>query len=445
MRGIADKAKRSLKSRFDSESKTLFKNSSWVFTANLAGSIFGFLRSIIVARLLGVELLGIYTIAIAFVLTTQEFMRLNVSMGLIRYGARYLQEQNKEKLIGVIKYSLNLSIISAISSILLLTALSIFFYDTFIPAEGLTTYIILFAVANSLSFIDAISKAVLKLFYRFKTNSMIQLIMDTVEFVIVSATLFYFKGNLEKFLIASIITRAINSMVCNVAAWQELKPELASWWKKGHHQLIKKDKKEFLQFIFGNSISSSIKVLMNQGDVILLGHLAGTHSVGLYTNAKKLAYSILTITDPLVNAIFPQFSILVAKKDYAKVKVMLRKLSLMIMGPALLFMIITYFFREEIIVLLYGQAYAAAGMPFFYLMIAAILASVFFWSLPLIQSLGLARLRLTTYLYGVFIGALVAWWLTPSMGPSGTAIGILVANILFTSRFIYAGIKRLET
>jgi O-antigen/teichoic acid export membrane protein len=84
-------------------------------------------------------------------------------------------------------------------------------------------------------------------------------------------------------------------------------------------------------------------------------------------------------------------------------------------------------------------------MPFFYLMIAAILASVFFWSLPLIQSLGLARLRLTTYLYGVFIGALVAWWLTPSMGPSGTAIGILVANILFTSRFIYAGIKRLET
>lgn len=445
MKGIADKAKRSIKSRFDSESRTLFKNSSWVFSANLAGSVFAFLRSIIVARFLGVETLGVYTMAIAFVLTTQEFLRLNVSMGLIRFGARYLQEQNRERLIGVIKYSLNLSIISAVSSIILLTILTLLFYDTFIPVEGLTSYIILFAIANSLSFIDAISKAVLKLFYKFRINSMIQMVMDTIEFIIVAVTLIYFQGNLEKFLLASIITRAINSLVCNLAAWGEIRPELSKWWSQGHHRLINNDKREFLRFIFGNSISSSIKVLMNQGDVILLGHLAGTHSVGLYTNAKKLAYSILTITDPLVNAVFPQFSVLVAKKDFKKVKVMLRKLSLLIMGPAILFTGITFFFREEIIVLLYGQDYAAAGMPFFYLMLAAIQASVFFWSLPLIQSLGLAQLRLTTYLYGVLAGALVAWWLTPAMGPSGTAIGMLVANLLFTSRFVYAGIKRLDT
>lgn len=370
-------------------------------------------------------------------------MRLNVSMGLIRFGARYLQEENRERLIGVIKYSLHLSIISAISSIILLACLTALFYDNFIPANGLSFYIILFAIANSLSFIDAISKAVLKLFYKFKINSMIQMMMDTIEFIIIAVTLIYFNGNLEKFLMATIITRAINSLVCNAAAWSEIRPELRKWWKSGHHHHIQEDKPEFLRFIFGNSISSSIKVLMNQGDVILLGHLAGTHSVGLYTNAKKLAYSILTITDPLVNAAFPQFSVLVAKKDFDKVKIMLRKLSLLIMGPALLFTVITFLFREEIIVMLYGEAYAAAGMPFFYLMIAAIQASVFFWSLPLIQSLGLARLRLTTYLYGILTGAVVAWWLTPTMGPSGTAIGMLVANLLFTSRFVYAGIKRL--
>ncbi|MFN8153398.1 MAG: oligosaccharide flippase family protein [Bacteroidia bacterium] len=444
MKGIARKTVHSIKSKFDHESKTLFKNSSWVFSANLVGSILGFLRSILIARLLGVELLGTYTVSIAFVLTTQEFMRLNVSMGLIRYGARYLQEKSHEKLIAVVKYSLLLSVLSALASILLLILLTLLFYNTFIPMEGLGVYVILFAIANSLSFVDAISKAILKLFYKFKTNSMIQMIMDTIEFTLVALTLFYFRGDLSKFMTAVIITRIVNSLVCNYAAWNELRPEISPWWNKGHIPLMRSDRKEFLQFIFGNSISSSIKVLMNQGDIILLGQISGVRAVGLYANAKKLAYSVLTITDPLVNAIFPQFSVLVAKKEYHKVKTMLRKLSLLTLGPAFLFMVITYFFREEIITALYGKEYADAGMPFFYLMITGIQASVFFWALPLIQSLGLTRLRLSSYIAGVILGGIVAWWLSPIMGPTGTAIGVLIANVFINILFIRAGIKGLN-
>lgn len=444
MKAVARKTLHSIKSKFDNESKTLFKNSSWVFSANLVGSILGFLRSVLVARLLGVDLLGTYTVSIAFVLTTQEFMRLNVSMGLIRYGARYLQEKSHEKLIAVVKYSLLLSILSALASILLLLLLTMLFYDTFILKEGLGIYIILFAIANSLSFVDAISKAILKLFYKFKTNSMIQMIMDIIEFTLVALTLYYFRGDLTKFMLAVIITRMVNSIVCNLAAWNELQPEIAPWWRKGHIPLIRSDRKEFLQFIFGNSLSSSIKVLMNQGDVILLGQLSGVRAVGLYANAKKLAYSVLTVTDPLVNAIFPQFSVLVARKEYHKVKTMLRKLSMVTLGPAVVFMIGTYFFREEIITALYGAEYAKAGMPFFYLMITGIQASIFFWALPLIQSLGLTNLRLGAYISGVILGALVALWLSPTMGPTGTAIGVLIANVFINILFIRAGLKRLQ-
>ena len=444
MKGVARKTIHSIKSKFDSESKTLFRNSSWVFSANLVGSVLGFLRSILIARLLGVDLLGTYTVSIAFVLTTQEFMRLNVSMGLIRYGARYLQEKSHEKFIAVVKYSLFLSVISALASIVLLVVLTLAFYRTFIPLEGLAIYIILFAIANSLSFVDAISKAILKLFYKFKINSVIQMIMDVIEFTFVSLTLFYFRGDLQMFMTAVIVTRFVNSIVCNLAAWGELRPELLQWWRKGHITHIKNDRREFHQFIFGNSLSSSIKVLMNQGDVILLGQLSGVRAVGLYANAKKLAYSVLTITDPLVNAIFPQFSVLVAKKEYQKVKTMLRKLSLLTLGPAILFMASTFFFREEIITSLYGKEYAAAGMPFFYLMITGIQASVFFWALPLIQSLGLTNLRLSSYIAGVLVGGLIAWWLSPSMGPTGTAIGVLVANVFINILFIRAGIKGLR-
>lgn len=433
-----------LKSKFDKESKTLFKNSGWVFTSTIVGSGLAFLRAILIARLLGVELLGVYTLAIAFVLTTQELMRLNVSMGLIKFGAAYIANNRKDKVASVIKMSLLLSSGSALASVVLLGAMILISYDTFLPAPGLALPVLLFSIANGMSFVDAISKASLKLHYKFKTNSVIQIIMDIIEFSLIAITLFTFKNNLIYFFYASIIARMINSLVCNYAAWTELKPELQPYWKSSKLQLISEDKKEYLRFVFSNSLSSSIKVLMNQGDVLLLGNIAGTGAVGLYSTAKKLAYSLLTVTDPLVNAIFPQFSMLIAKKEFSKVKVMLRKLSLLTLGPATLFVAISYFFKEELIVLFFGPEFADAALPFFYLMITAVQASILFWALPLIQSLGLADLRLKVYLSAIVVGAFIAFLLTPEWGPTGTAIGVLAANVYINLRFIYVGVRSIS-
>ena len=73
---MISKARRSFAKKFDAESKTLIKNSSWVFIANGYGATLAFLRSVVIARGLGAEILGTFTIAIAFILTTQELLKL---------------------------------------------------------------------------------------------------------------------------------------------------------------------------------------------------------------------------------------------------------------------------------------------------------------------------------------------------------------------------------
>ena len=62
----------------DKESKVLIKNSFWVFFANSYGAGLAFLKSILIARGLGVETLGAYAVIIAFVVTIQEIIKLNV-------------------------------------------------------------------------------------------------------------------------------------------------------------------------------------------------------------------------------------------------------------------------------------------------------------------------------------------------------------------------------
>lgn len=429
--------------RFDPESKHLLKNSSWVTLSNTLGTIFAFIKTIAITRILGVELFGTYALAIAFIITTQEFLRLNISMGLIRYGAMFSSEERKDKIVSVIKFSLVLSSISAILSVLVLSIITIFFYSTFIKAPGLSFYIIVFAIANSLSFIDAIAKASLKLFYKFKVNSIIQMVMDTIETGIILSTLAIYGANLEAFFTAAISARILNSVTCNIAAYTELLTELKPYLDSKIN-LIKSQYKEFFNYIFGNSLSSSLKVFMNQGDVLLLGNMSSTSEVGIYSTAKKLAYSILTLTDPLASSIFPQLSHLIASKDHQKIKVMVKKISGIMLIPSLLILFISYFLKVNILEFLFGKEFIPAAQPFIILLICALQGAVFFWALPLIQSLGLIKKRFLVYLSAIIIGGITCYFLIPSMHASGAAIGLLAANLFITFRFIQASIFHLN-
>lgn len=429
--------------RFDPESKNLIKNSSWVTIANTLGTIFAFIKTIVITRILGVELFGTYALAIAFIITTQEFLRLNISMGLIRYGAIFSSEGRLDKIVSVIKFSLGLSTLSALISILVLAVITFFSYSTFIKAPDLTGYIIAFAIANSLNFIDAISKATLKLFYKFKVNSIIQMIMDTVETGIVIGTLFIYGADLEAFFTAVIIARILNSFTCNFAAYHELSSELKPHLKS-KISLIKDQQKDFFSYIFGNSLSSSLKVFMNQGDVLLLGNMSSTSAVGIYSSAKKLAYSVLTLTDPLASSIFPQLSHLIASKDYSKIKVMIQKITAIMLIPSLIVLVTCIFLKSFLIQLLFGTEFLAAAEPFIVLLVCALQGSIFFWALPLIQSMGLIKKRFLVYLSAIIIGGITSILLIPSMQESGAAIGLLVANLFITARFIKAGYQDLN-
>jgi O-antigen/teichoic acid export membrane protein len=81
-----------LRKNLDTQSKTLLKNSSWVFISNLVGAGLAFLRGIVIARGLGAELFGVYTLIVAFIITVQEVLNLNLGAAVIRYGSQYRSE-----------------------------------------------------------------------------------------------------------------------------------------------------------------------------------------------------------------------------------------------------------------------------------------------------------------------------------------------------------------
>ena len=432
-----------LKKRLDNQSKTLIQNSKWVFIANILGAGLAFVRSVAIARGLGVEIFGTYAMVIAFVALVQEFLNLNLGTAIIKFGAGFIAEERLDKLAIMIRRAVKTSFVMSMLLVLVVSVLTMTSYDTFIRKPHLHWFVIGYAIANSVAYYNLITKAALRLFFRFRKNSIIQIIMDGIETLMMLLAVFLYPKNLTVFFAAAIATRFLNALVCNALGFWEMKKEL---WIHRHapDAIIENEVPSIRKFVISNSIGNTLKALIQQGDVLLLGILAGPLSVGFYAVAKKLAYSVLTITDPLVNSIYPQLSKLIAERRVKEVVRMLKRISLVSVIPASGFLILCFLFKTWIITKVYGTEYLEAASPFFFLLINAVIGSLTFWVLPLVQSLGLVSMRLKVYAFMILFGTISSYLLVPVMGASGMAISLLIINSFNNFVFIYASLNTMK-
>ena len=428
------------KKLLQSQTKLLVKNSSWVFAGNFFRTFLVFLKGVVMVRFLGTELFGLYAIIINFVGIIQEFLNLNLGTTIIKFGASYKSDKKTPLLVALIKTGVLASFVSVLVSILIIVLILIYFYDVFLEEKGLEWYIITYAFAAGTLFFDNISQGILRLYYKFKALSALAVIVTSLEFIIVVTALYFESTKLSTLFIALIASKLLGSIIYGFGTAMEVKDDLKKHLGSSIFNL-RADWKKIGEFTLANSGSRSIHTASNKGDVMLLAALGGANGpvwVTYYSLAKKLAYAVLTIVDPLVQSIFPQFSILISEKKYREMRKMIRQITKMALVPASIFLVAVYFVKDWLITVIYGADRIGAAEPFTYHMIGAALGTVFFWNLSLIISIGMVRFRLVVSAIGTIIGAAVACYLIPTWGASGAALGLLVANFLIIISFSLA-------
>jgi O-antigen/teichoic acid export membrane protein len=180
------------------------------------------------------------------------------------------------------------------------------------------------------------------------------------------------------------------------------------------------------------------------GDVLLLGALTGPREVGYYSIAKKLAFAVLRLTDPLQMAIFPQLATLVAKRDLGSVSVMVKKISGMLGGLMAGLFVAAAALSSWLMTVIYGPEFREAGTAFAILVVAAGTGAALFWSTSLIVSLGRVDARLKAYLAALGLSAPLAWFLVPELGATGLAIGMLAAVVTMQAILVTACMTELR-
>ncbi|MFM9052185.1 MAG: lipopolysaccharide biosynthesis protein [Bacteroidota bacterium] len=433
----------SLRRILDNESLKLLKNSSWVLFANFYSTGLAFLRSVFIARGLGASLFGSYAIIVSFVGMIQEFLNLNLGTALIRYGAGYQAAGRNDKLKALVVTCLRVSGVMLLVSVLVIIVLLEVDYRQFISSPGLETYVIAYALAAGITYFNSISRSLLRLHYRFRISSLIEMVMDTCETAAVAWVVWFHPKSLEAFFPTLIAVRFLNGFICNLAAFRELS-DVLDVAPDDSGASIKEDLSSIRNYVLVNSLGNTLKTLISQGDVLLLGLLASPVEVAFYVVAKKSAYAVLTLSDPLTSSVFPQLSKLLAERRYSDVKTMLKRVTLVGAVPAVIFFVTMLFLNKWLLITVYGKEYAESSASFMYFLTGALLGALTFWTLPLVQSLGIVRLRVVAYLTTIIIGAGLSFLLVPGYGARGMAIALLVTNILNATIFILSSFRTLH-
>ena len=86
--------------------KNLLKNASWLFSWGIATSIFAAVEPVLIARFLGVEQFGLFSLIIAYVGIVNGLIDLRSFHAVVRYVGQYWELGEKDKVLSFIKFFL---------------------------------------------------------------------------------------------------------------------------------------------------------------------------------------------------------------------------------------------------------------------------------------------------------------------------------------------------
>ena len=425
-----------------SEIERLLKNSAWVFGVNVYKFSLSFVRSIVIARLLGVSSYGEFVVVMSVVGLVYEFLSLNLPTTLTKFGTEHLEANKLAGFRLVLNVCMLLTLASAVLSVILALAsieLNWVPVSDSIWKPALYFYVFSFVFP----YLSGLYTAALRLYDKFRLSSLLFALFSSFELILLSVALLIWPKNVNSVIIALSASNLLSNLVLII--WTEkvlaikkvpfrIGLQLGPYWA----EIVR-----VLPFSLHNSLSRTIKTIIDQGDVIFLGYFVSFEQIGLYSIAKKLSMIVFYAIDPLITAVFPQFNKLLAEKKFKLVLQMVNKAMLIIAALLLVYLVLAFYFGQWAIVLMFGSEFKAAYLMFMVFNVAIVFNAIVFWHLPVTWAIGASKQRLYTYLFSFLLVVILVFPMVKWYGVEGMALVQSLSKTLMAIILAFWVYKRL--
>jgi stage V sporulation protein B len=405
------------------ESRKYFFDIGWVLFSSVLNMIVGFFLRPFLARWLGVDDLGIYSM----IITIKEFATLIATIGISASVVKFIAE-SKDDTNQISQISSSGLINSIVLSIF--GAVVLYFFSGTIAKmlnmPELVTYIKIFAISlPPLCIIDTVTgllnglREMKERTYLLISNSVLMAILTLGPALLG----FGIRGVVIGLVIVAFSTSAL-------AIFYMRKHVI---WDLANYKLHSRKILTFGWWILSGNIMS---VIARQVDIMMVGHYLGTTQVGYYSAASTLSQLFFVVPGAMQAITYPATATYLAKGKKDDLQNMLDKsvkYATCILLPVALGVVI---FRKEIITLIFGQKFIEAASALMILVIARVIYGGTTTSIAsTISASGRPQLMLVPNFISIAINIGLGVILIPRFGITGASIATATALMVWTMIF----------
>jgi len=399
------------------------------------------IASIIVARFLGAELYGQYTLALVTPQLLFLFTDLGINQGIIKYAADLRQKGESNRIIKIIKYGTLLRAATGIAIFILNYALSDMFASLILQRPDLTYYIKI-----------ASTSILFQVIFTTTTSSFVGL--DKTEYnaltanvQAISKALISIALVLLGFSVAGAIIGHVVSYVIATFAGMALLLIMLRDLKRNNAQKIQNssnDLKALMSYGAPLYLSLLLTGLVPSYQSIILAFFTTDVEIGNFKAASNFIALMAVLTTPITTALLPAFSKLDSTtnrkvKEFFKIA---NKYTALIILPATFLIIIL---SKEIVQTVYGSTYQSA--PTFlatYCLIYLLTGFGYLTLTSLFNGLGDTKTTLKISLITFIAVTILSPILTQNYSVQGSIASLIIANMAGTLYGMHAGKRKLQ-
>ena len=407
----------------------------WAGSGILAGGAFGALSSAILARALGVDEFGVYTLIMSLVLMIASLCDLGISGSVVRFGSESLALGDGRRLRLVAGLAAQAKGVLSIGVVVL----SVLLLKPILAAVGarlderVETYFLYSLITVVILSLAQFFPPVYQAFKEFRRQAVVSLVAPAFKAL----------------LLIAIIALAMRLTV-GITLWVEGTAAVASliiyWWRSPvrSFDLRARDpalRSSMLSFNKWLSVYFILNTLGGRIDVMMLGGIAGAHALGLYGAAMKVVSLILMACNAYLTVLLPDFA-RVLSHDALRRK---RRNAFLMAGAVCGGLVLVALGAPLLVRILFGPSYADVT-PLIRMMLGGTAATVLGY--PVIGTLYVLNKSIVFAFMAAASAAalaLLCWLLIPAVGVMGAAVayagGAAASTIIAIGYYLVRGLR----
>jgi len=415
------------------ELKILLAGASIALFGSVINRILNYVLRIIIARGLGVEEYGLFTLAVMVMRAFVAFSALGLTEGIVRYVSYYRGLNDEKKIKGVIVSSFIITFVSSliITIILFFSSdyISVHWFNSQELAPLLRIFILMIPIGVLCANISSLYLAYEKIKYNFwlVDVSSQSLRVLTIGFAILFG--FGILGVGYAYLISFLIILIFMFLILEYKVFPLINNEVKS----------KFEVKELFSYSWPLVFVGILGYVMGWTDTFMIAKIMDVRSVGLYNAAVPLA-NLLT----LIPLMFVPLFLPLITKNFAKKKLFLvdaltkhvGKWSFLVNFPILLLMLL---FPGVFVNTFFGGDYLSSTSSLIFLSFGFFLFSLSQPSMQLLRMIKKTKLYLINLIIVIPLNIILNLLFIPIYGITGAAIATMTAYFVYSLLFVGEG------